>query len=157
METNNHPQSSRRSRREFFADAVMSVGAFLGLGGLAFRFFQYLYPVLPPVKFVEVFASKEASIPPGGVLFVNLPEGPVMLEKSGGQVRALSAVCTHLGCTIRWHSALNEFVCPCHGGVYARDGHVISGPPPRPLKELNVKLRSERVYVLMQAQKEEQV
>jgi cytochrome b6-f complex iron-sulfur subunit len=157
MEAKGHPESSGRSRREFVADAVMSVGALVGLGGLAFRFLQYLYPVVPPVKLVEVFASKEADIPPDGVRFVNLPQGPVMLERSGGQVRALSAICTHLGCIIHWHPDRKEFVCPCHGGVYARDGHVVSGPPPRPLEKLEVQMRSERVFVLMKAQKEEQV
>jgi cytochrome b6-f complex iron-sulfur subunit len=157
MEANNQPESAPRSRREFIADAFMSAGALLGLGGLAFRFFQYLYPVVPPVKFVQVFASKEADIPPDGVRFVNLPQGPVMLERNGEQVRALSAICTHLGCIIHWHPERKEFVCPCHGGVYARDGHVVSGPPPRPLEKLEVQMRSERVFVLMKAQKEEQV
>lgn len=157
MEANSHPESSRRSRREFVADAVMSVGAVVGLGGLAFRFIQYLYPVVPAVKFVQVFAGKETDIPADGVRFVNLPQGPVMLERDGEQVRALSAICTHLGCIIHWHPERKEFVCPCHGGVYAMDGKVISGPPPRPLGKIEVQVRSERVFLMMKSQKEEQV
>lgn len=135
----------------------MSVGAVAGLGGLAFRLFQYLYPVVPAVKFVQVFASKETDIPPDGVRFVNLPQGPVMLERDGEQVRALSAICTHLGCIIHWHPERRAYICPCHGGVYAMDGKVISGPPPRPLEKIEVEVRSERVFLMMKAQKEEQV
>jgi cytochrome b6-f complex iron-sulfur subunit len=157
METNRRPNSAPRNRREFLADAIMSVGAMLGLGGLAFRFLEYLYPVVPPVKFIEVFASKESAIPPDGVRFVNLREGPVMLEKTGDEVRALSAICTHLGCIVHWHPGRREFICPCHGGVYAKNGQVISGPPPRPLPKIAVQVRSDRVFVRMRAQKEENV
>lgn len=48
-------------------------------------------------------------------------------------IRAMSATCTHLGCQVQWDAAGKQFKCPCHGGVYAADGTVVSGPPPRPL------------------------
>ncbi|HKI68282.1 MAG TPA: Rieske 2Fe-2S domain-containing protein, partial [Verrucomicrobiae bacterium] len=108
--------ASGPSRREFLANMIMTVGAALGLGSVAFRFAEYLYPVVPPVKWIEVFASKVSDIPENGVRFVNLPEGPVMLEKVGSKVRALSAICTHLGCIVHWHPKVREFICPCHHG-----------------------------------------
>ncbi|MEX2271740.1 MAG: Rieske 2Fe-2S domain-containing protein [Vicinamibacterales bacterium] len=49
------------------------------------------------------------------------------------QVRALSATCTHLGCRVSWNAPADRFECPCHRGVYDRDGRVVSGPPPAPL------------------------
>lgn len=43
----------------------------------------------------------------------------------------ISAVCTHLGCTVQWRG--EEFACPCHGSIYNPNGKVIGGPAPRPL------------------------
>jgi cytochrome b6-f complex iron-sulfur subunit len=157
METPPPAATVPRSRRDFMADLVLGAGTALGLGGLAFRFLQYLYPVVLPVKLVEIPAGNVSEIPPDGVKLVHLPEGPVMLEKMGNDVRALSAVCTHLGCIIQWHPDAKEFVCPCHGGRYDFDGKVVSGPPPRPLEKIDVKLHDGQVFVLMPSLKEEQV
>ena len=87
---------------------------------------------------------------------VQLPEGPVLLEKAGNEVRAWSAICTHLGCTVQWHPEEKKFICPCHQGIYDFNGNVLSGPPPRPLEKLQVKVRDEQVFVLMSSLKEEQ-
>jgi Rieske Fe-S protein len=64
----------------------------------------------------------------------------VFLDHDGDGYRALSAVCQHLGCSVRWDGSKKRFLCPCHGGVYDRDGRVVSGPPPRPLERLNVRV-----------------
>jgi Rieske Fe-S protein len=64
----------------------------------------------------------------------------VFIDREGDGYRALSAVCQHLGCSVRWDAPKKQFLCPCHGGVYDRDGHVVAGPPPRPLERLNVRV-----------------
>jgi len=60
----------------------------------------------------------------------------VFVDREGDGYRVLSATCTHLGCGVAWDAAAQQFKCPCHGGVYARDGRVVSGPPPRPLDRI---------------------
>ena len=67
----------------------------------------------------------------------------VFIEKDGDGWRALSATCTHLGCRVNWDAASSQFKCPCHGGVYDRQGNVVSGPPPAPLTRLNVRLNPQ--------------
>ena len=109
------------------ANIILGTGTVLGLGSLAYRFLEYLYPLVPPIKLVEVPAGKPDDIPPDGVLLVQLPEGPVMLEKGDNEVRALSAICTHLGCTVQWHPEEKKFICPCHQGIYDFNGNVLSG------------------------------
>ena len=133
----------------------MAVGALLGLGSLAFRFAQYLYPVILPERLVEVVAGKVSELPAGGVRIVNLPEGPVILESVGTEIRAFSAICTHLGCIVQWHDDKKSFVCPCHGGIYDYNGKVTFGPPPRPLDVVETKVRGDDVFVMMKTQKEE--
>jgi cytochrome b6-f complex iron-sulfur subunit len=53
---------------------------------------------------------------------------------------ALSAICTHLGCTPRWLPAESKFKCPCHGSGYHKDGINFEGPTPRPLERLKIAL-----------------
>ena len=74
----------------------------------------------------------------------------VYILKTGGQIKALSAICPHLGCTVPWDAGRNEFVCPCHGGVFASDGAHLSGPPPRSLDSLETKVSGGKLMVKYQ-------
>ncbi len=83
---------------------------------------------------------------PDGLTLV--PDARLFVSRRGKRFRALSAVCTHLGCTVRAEASLRpdpsdadtrkatqvfEFACPCHGSRYQADGSNLSGPAPRPL------------------------
>ncbi len=50
----------------------------------------------------------------------------------------ISAICTHLGCTVQWRGQAHEFACPCHGSLYNAEGKVIGGPAPRSLPWFDV-------------------
>jgi len=65
------------------------------------------------------------------------------------QIRAMSATCTHLGCQVQWDKKGKKFRCPCHGGVYAADGSVLEGPPPRPLEAIEVRIDPADTSVLV--------
>jgi menaquinol-cytochrome c reductase iron-sulfur subunit len=71
----------------------------------------------------------------------------VFLVKNGDDVRALSSTCTHLGCRVSWNVESQELRCPCHGGVFNRDGSVKSGPPPTPLASFPTRIADGRVEV----------
>jgi menaquinol-cytochrome c reductase iron-sulfur subunit len=60
---------------------------------------------------------------------------------------AFSLNCTHLGCPVRWEENASLFLCPCHGGVYYKNGVVAGGPPPRPLPRYNVRIRDGQVEI----------
>jgi menaquinol-cytochrome c reductase iron-sulfur subunit len=64
-------------------------------------------------------------------------------------VRAISATCTHLGCQVQWDGGTERFRCPCHGGVFDVAGQVVSGPPPRPLDTIEVRLNQADGSVLV--------
>ncbi len=55
-----------------------------------------------------------------------------------GQLTALSARCTHLGCAVAFNDAEQTWDCPCHGSRYAVDGTVIQGPATEPLQPLSL-------------------
>ncbi|MBK0379687.1 QcrA and Rieske domain-containing protein [Mucilaginibacter segetis] len=60
---------------------------------------------------------------------------------------AFSANCTHLGCPVRWESDAELFMCPCHGGVYYKDGTVAAGPPPKALVQYAVRINKNQVEI----------
>ena len=69
-------------------------------------------------------------------------EKPVYVSKdSRGQLIVLLAVCTHLGCTVPWVEKEKKFICPCHLGVFAADGKLLGGPPPRDMDRLETKVK----------------
>ena len=70
----------------------------------------------------------------GPCLFIHLPNG---------ELRAFSAVCTHLGCIVRYNREKDLIECPCHGGKYdSESGDVLSGPPPQPLPQIKLEVDS---------------
>ncbi len=62
-------------------------------------------------------------------------------------VLAVSALCTHAGCTVAWDSNQGLFVCPCHGGRFNADGTVSSGPSRMPLATFAAKVEGDQVLV----------
>jgi menaquinol-cytochrome c reductase iron-sulfur subunit len=70
-----------------------------------------------------------------------ITEKPVYVARDArGGLVVLSAVCTHLGCTIPWIEKEKKFVCPCHSGTFAPDGRLLAGPPPRDMDLLVTKV-----------------
>lgn len=61
---------------------------------------------------------------------------------------AYSVNCTHLGCPVRWLPDAELFLCPCHGGVYKKDGSYSAGPPPKPLPRYPVRIENNQVLIM---------
>lgn len=70
-----------------------------------------------------------------------------VLTENGQDYIAMSNVCTHLGCRVRWIEEQDGFFCPCHNATFSRDGQVTGGPPPRPLDRLESKVEDGILYV----------
>lgn len=79
--------------------------------------------------------------------------GVFVLTEDGREFIAMSNICTHLGCRVRWiqereHVLEREhFLSPCHNGIFDKQGFVLSGPPPRPLDRYEIKLENEQIYI----------
>lgn len=70
-----------------------------------------------------------------------------VVRHSADEFTVFNGRCTHLGCAYRWEPDKGQFLCPCHAGVFAKDGSVISGPPPRPLDPLPVRVEAGKLLV----------
>ncbi len=71
-------------------------------------------------------------------------------RESEKNIIAFSVNCTHLGCPVRWEKGAQLFMCPCHGGVYYKDGSVASGPPPKGLIQYPVRINNGKVQLMTQ-------
>jgi menaquinol-cytochrome c reductase iron-sulfur subunit len=70
-----------------------------------------------------------------------IAEKPVYVSKDAkGELVVLSAVCTHLGCTVPWVEKEKKFICPCHLGAFSPEGKLLGGPPPRDMDRLETKV-----------------
>jgi menaquinol-cytochrome c reductase iron-sulfur subunit len=148
-------ESADPNRRSFLAGLLaagsVTVGVLLSVPLIRFA----LYPVLArttekswsDVGKVDEFQNINA--PVQKLVTIEQRDGwrktikqqPVYVTKDPkGALIVLSAVCTHLGCSVRWVDAQNKFVCPCHGGMFAGDGKLLGGPPPRSLDQLETKV-----------------
>ncbi len=70
------------------------------------------------------------------------------LTDNGRDFIAMTNICPHLGCRVRWITDQDQFFCPCHNGVFDKEGKVVSGPPPRPLDRFEVKVEDDQLFIL---------
>jgi menaquinol-cytochrome c reductase iron-sulfur subunit len=73
-----------------------------------------------------------------------------VLPIKDGVLRVLSPICPHLGCSIPWIEAQQQFVCPCHTAIFTLDGTRVSGPAPRSMDDLQSKIDNGMLKVRYQ-------
>jgi cytochrome b6-f complex iron-sulfur subunit len=113
----------------------------------AWPVWRFLSPRADAGKLAKITIPR-ADVPLGGAHFFSFHGKPaVVLQAGPGQFAAFSAVCTHLGCVIKWVQEKGEFLCPCHAGRFSVEGKVLGGPPPAPLEILPVSLVDDQLLV----------
>ena len=126
------------------------------VGGVTALFATLLYPVfrfvmpptLPESETTSATVGKTGDFPPGSGKVVRFGSKPVIVVRTlGGELRALSAVCTHLQCIVQYRPDLEHIWCACHNGHFDLFGRNIAGPPPRPLEQYAVAVRGEDIVV----------
>ncbi|HEX8107807.1 MAG TPA: ubiquinol-cytochrome c reductase iron-sulfur subunit [Kofleriaceae bacterium] len=93
-------------------------------------------------------ANKELTAA-GGAMLVDMAGDTIMVVRiSDTQVVAMSAICTHAGCSMDYNAGQKVLDCPCHGSQFATDGTVVRGPAVRPLRVYTVTLASNMITVI---------
>jgi cytochrome b6-f complex iron-sulfur subunit len=140
-----------KTRRAFLAAAGAAGVCYVA--ALGYPVYRYLASpsemALAAAAVTEVTLKDAEKIPAGSVLMFKFGASPAMLiHHEDGRWIALTAVCTHLGCTVQYEPAADRIHCACHGGVYnAYTGANVSGPPPKPLKLFKVAVIDTGVQV----------
>jgi cytochrome b6-f complex iron-sulfur subunit len=118
---------------------------------LALIFAVMIYITPPSVtdsSVSKVIAAKVGELPPNSSKIFRFGNKPaILINTAQGVLKAFSAVCTHLNCTVQYAPERGFIWCACHNGKYDLNGKVISGPPPRPLEEFKVNVAGEDIIV----------
>jgi Rieske Fe-S protein len=137
------------SRRRFI-DWFLGTGAGALLLSVAYPLGRYL---VPPPATESAAASVTLAIKPddvkpnSGQIFKFGSRPGILIRTPAGELRAFSAVCTHLNCTVQYRADLSHIWCACHNGHFDLGGKNIAGPPPRPLDPLVVNARGSQIVV----------
>lgn len=134
-----------------FAGAVVAVPFFASLLGPLLEKTREVWRTLGPLHKFEVGKTVLVSYQdadPKKWAGTTAKTAAWVRRKSESEFEAFTVNCTHLGCPVRWVEGSELFLCPCHGGVYYKDGTVASGPPPKSLPQYKVRINNGHVEIL---------
>jgi len=146
-----------RSRNELprrrFLDRVLGTWAAGVVGSILYPIVRYLEPPeVPEAAMLAVSGGSAATLAPNSARIVPFGTSPVIVVRTAtGEVRAFSATCTHLDCTVQYRTDLRHIWCACHNGHYDLNGRNVAGPPPQPLAPFDVNLKDDEIMILRKA------
>ena len=82
-----------------------------------------------------------------GQIFRFGSQAGILVKDTNGELKAFSAVCTHLACIVQYRSDISHIWCACHNGHFDLNGRNVEGPPPKPLEQFVVNVRAEQIVV----------
>lgn len=140
---------NERITRRTFLDYLLGLGFLAWLGAV-------LYPIMDYFRVPKQTEATPSNVVAGSTKDFNRNQGKVfrfgnepaiIIDTPSGELRAFSAVCSHLQCTVQYRPDMQKIYCACHGGVYDLNGRNIAGPPPRPLQEYKVAVKGNDIIV----------
>lgn len=143
--------------RRSFLHTLLNLSLASGVSSL---FGILLYPVvrfinapeIPESEADSVVAGKLADLPLNSGKVVRFGSKPAIVVRTpAGDLKAFSAVCTHLQCIVQYRPDMERVWCACHNGQFDLSGRNVAGPPPRPLEEYAVAVRGDDVIISRKA------
>ncbi len=140
------PANSRRS----FVNLLLGSGFGALMVSVLYPVVRYLIPPAsgePSTATVTLpWKPSEIRVNTGRIFKFGTQPG-ILVKTPAGELRAFSAVCTHLNCTVQYREERQDIWCACHNGVYDLNGKNISGPPPRPLEPYRAIVKGDQIVV----------
>ena len=154
------PEDKNVNRRDFMKTIIVGIGglisAAIGLAAIPYIMGQALKKESDEWIPLGSVNKVEANIPTLFKTTLTTQTGWIsseeelsvyVLTSNGQEYVVMSNVCTHLGCRVRWIPERDSFFCPCHNGVFSKDGAVLDGPPPRPLDRFVSKVEDDILFI----------
>ncbi len=139
------------SDRRDILNILMGIGFLATLLGFLAPVVAYLMPLKGRGMSGNALEGRDGTPIPaddlreGSSVVGRLSGQPVLVIRKNGQILGFPAVCTHLGCIVRWNDGSERIECPCHGGKFNLQGEVVGGPPPGPLQPLPLRTEGNRI------------
>jgi len=118
---------------------------------------SFVYPILrflvppaasePSQSEIELDVKASQILPNTARIVPLAGKAVLLLKTASGELKALTATCTHLACTVQYRPERSDVWCACHNGTYDLNGLNVSGPPPRPLTKLDVKIQGDKIVI----------
>lgn len=147
---NNETSAALDNGRRKFLNWFLGTTAGAFLVSVTYPLSRYLIP--PEVeestaRTVTLSLKPQEVKPNSGQIFRFGSQPAILLRTPGDELKAFSAVCTHLACIVQYRSDINHIWCACHNGHFDLNGKNIEGPPPKPLEEYVVNVRGDQIVV----------
>ncbi len=142
------PVPEAEPRRDFLK-WMLSGSALAWAASIVYPVFTYLQPPKQnEVAVQSVKAGKLSEIERDSGKIVKFGTKPVILIRTPtDELKAFSATCTHLDCTVQYRKDFGMIWCACHNGRYDLNGRNVQGPPPKPLDAFKVVLQGEDITI----------
>lgn len=142
-----HPVARR------WVNLLLGGGVLASLASFLYPALRYIIPpAVPESTSRSVVAAKVNEIKRNSAKIFQFGSKPaILIRTANDEYKAVSAVCTHLSCTVQYRDDLHQIWCACHNGLYDLEGRNISGPPPRPLEVFDVHVQGEDIIAARRA------
>jgi Rieske Fe-S protein len=119
------------------------------LGSIFYPIARYLSPPeIPEATAPSASAGSARTLAANSGRIVPFGSRPaIVIRTSSGELRAFSALCTHLDCTVQYRPDLQRIWCACHNGQYDLNGRNVAGPPPKPLEAFDVNQNEDDIVI----------
>jgi cytochrome b6-f complex iron-sulfur subunit len=135
------------NRRRFLKMILAFLGS-ITFFSFALSFLKYLTALPARATAASKITIRKNEIASGDakpIVYQNAPA--IVINRPEKGFIALSLTCTHLGCVVEFNKDRQILVCPCHAGIYDLEGNVISGPPPKPLTVIPLKIEGDSIII----------
>ena len=136
-------------KRRNFIDIFLGTSLMGAIVSLTYPVIRYIMPTKQRSDDLKkTSAAKVGELAPNTYKIFKFGNSPgILIHTKEGELRAFSAVCTHLTCSVLYESETETILCPCHNGRFDLSGNVISGPPPAPLESFTLEISGEDIII----------
>jgi Rieske Fe-S protein len=144
------PLPANKKTRRSFINILFGGSLFAFIGSVVYPIFRFLNPPKDVGEATpnSIFAGTVYELEPNSGKIIKFGRKPVILIRTpSGDLKAFSAICTHLECIVQYRKDFEHIWCACHNGHYNLNGINIAGPPPRPLASFEVNIKEDKIFI----------
>lgn len=150
MKSQTYPRATQNQSRRSFLNTALSFLSVIAAAWVIYPVVRFVWPSKAAIGSLSqdyvTFAEKELSA--GHSKIVRFKGQPtIVVRPKANEIYALSAICTHLGCIVKWEESKGELICPCHAARFDLRGNVLGGPAPSPLATYPTKIADDKILV----------